>query len=182
MNYLQILSEGKVLLALFSYVKANEKKTLPQEWNPAQFEEIQLHALCALSTLCPMMIEDYMMCQGSTRLLLLLEWCVGSGKSFVWYTCIMPTSCKTQWRLTVHILRPAIYLTTWKQFKYLLIVCNSVDDYRGCGNSFHGFCGYGNKRAQMRHCLRLIRSMVSTGQEAVLADLTDQGAINQLTS
>jgi len=134
-SVIPILSEGRVLLALFSYVRANENKTPPQEWNPAQFEEIQLHALSALSTLCPLMIEDYMMCQGSTRLLLLLEWCVGSG-----------------------------------------------DDYGGCGNSYHGFGGYGNKRAQMRFCLRLVRSMVSTGQEVVLSDFTDQGAINQLTN
>ena len=34
----------------------------------------------------------------------------------------------------------------------------------------------------MRYCLHLIRSMVSTGDEAVLQDFTDQGAINQLIS
>jgi len=127
-----ILSEGHLLLALFSFVHANEKKSGPREWNPAQFEELQLLAMACLSTLCPLLIEDYMTCQGSTRLLLLLEWCVGP------------------------------------------------DQFCGQGNSFHGTGGRGNKKAQMRHCLRLMRSVVSTEDEVVLQDLADQGAINQL--
>ena len=32
----------------------------------------------------------------------------------------------------------------------------------------------------MRHCLRLMRSVVSTEDEVVLQDMSDQGAINQL--
>ena len=55
------------------------------------------------------------------------------------------------------------------------------DDYGGTGNSFHGAGGRNNKKAQMRMCLRLMRSMVSTGVEALLQDMTDQGAINQIT-
>ena len=78
--FLQIMSEGKLLLALFSFVRANEKTSQPREWTVAQFEEIQLHAMAALATLGPLMIEDYMTCQGNTRSLLLLEWCVGPGK------------------------------------------------------------------------------------------------------
>ena len=77
---LQLLSEGRLLLALFSYVRANEKTSGPREWTPAEMEELQLHAMAALCTLAPIMIDDYMMCQGSTRLLLLLEWCVGTGR------------------------------------------------------------------------------------------------------
>ena len=57
-----------------------------------------------------------------------------------------------------------------------------TDDYGGTGNSFHGAGGRANKKAQMRLCLRLIRSMVSHGGEPVLQDITDQGAINQITS
>ena len=68
------------MLALFYYVRANENTTGPQEWSPAQFEELQLHAMAALCTLSPILIQDYMSCQGNTRLLLLLEWCVSSGK------------------------------------------------------------------------------------------------------
>ena len=56
-----------------------------------------------------------------------------------------------------------------------------ADDFGGEGNSFHGVGGRGNKRAQMRHCIRLIHSMVSTGIETVLQDFMDQGAITQIT-
>ena len=86
----QVLSDGKLLLALFSYVKANEKAkdargrggggSGDDEWTVAQTEELQLHAMSALATLGPVMVEDYMTCQGNTRLLLLLEWCVGPGE------------------------------------------------------------------------------------------------------
>lgn len=53
-------------------------------------------------------------------------------------------------------------------------------DYGGHGNSFHGSGGRGNKRAQMRYCLRLIRGMVSVGDDGLNQDLVDQGAINQI--
>ena len=65
------------MLALFSHVKSNEKTSGPREWTVAQTEELQLHAMTALATLAPILIEDYMTCQGGTRLLLLLEWCTG---------------------------------------------------------------------------------------------------------
>ena len=53
-------------------------------------------------------------------------------------------------------------------------------DYGGHGNSFHGSGGRGNKRAQMRYCLRLIRGMVSVGDDTLNQDLFDQGAVNQI--
>ena len=53
-------------------------------------------------------------------------------------------------------------------------------DYGGHGNSFHGSGGRGNKRAQMRYILRLIRGMVSVGDDGLNQDLVDQGAINQI--
>lgn len=127
-----VLSEGHLMLSLFSFVRANENTMGPRDWTSAQFEEVQLHAMSCLCALCPLMIEDYMTCQGSTRILLLLEWCVGK------------------------------------------------EDFGGHGNSIHGTGGRGNKRAQMRHCLRLLRSVVSTGDEIVIQDLADQGAINQI--
>ena len=54
-------------------------------------------------------------------------------------------------------------------------------DFCGQGNSFHGKGGRKTKTAQMRFCLRLIRSMVSTGEDSVIQDMVDQGAIHQLT-
>lgn len=67
------------MLALFSFVRANDVSGGPNDWSPAQFEELQLHAMSCLCVLCPLILEDYMTCQGSTRILLLLEWCVKAG-------------------------------------------------------------------------------------------------------
>ncbi|XP_058948319.1 cilia- and flagella-associated protein 69 [Pocillopora verrucosa] len=127
----QIFCEGRVILSLFSFVRANDNSSTV-EWSPAQFEELQLQALDTLSTVAPLCLDDYMTCQSNTRLLMLLEWCVGEA------------------------------------------------DYGGHGNSFHGSGGRGNKRAQMRYCLRLMRSMVSVGDDGLNQDLVDQGAINQI--
>ncbi|KAM7433104.1 hypothetical protein ABFA07_016561 [Porites harrisoni] len=127
----QIFSENRVILSLFSFVRANDSSSAV-EWSPAQFEELQLQALDTLSAVAPLCLDDYMTCQSNTRLLMLLEWCVGQA------------------------------------------------DYGGHGNSFHGSGGRGNKRSQMRFCLRLIRSMVSVGDDALNQDLVDQGAIGQL--
>ncbi|XP_059828185.1 cilia- and flagella-associated protein 69-like [Hypanus sabinus] len=128
---IQLLSEEKALLALFYYVGKNEQ-TRTKGWSAAQFEELQLHALAALMSVAPLMLEDYMECQGNTRLLLFLDWCV------------------------------------------------SQDPYFGKGNSFHATGGHGNKKAQMRYCLRVLRSMASLGEEIINKSLCDQGVINQL--
>ncbi|XP_054846925.1 cilia- and flagella-associated protein 69 [Eublepharis macularius] len=83
----QLLHEGKVMLALFHYVKPHEKPGV-LDWSAAQHEELQLHAIATLATVAPLLVEDYMMCQGNTRLLMFLEWCasndpfVGQGNSF----------------------------------------------------------------------------------------------------
>ena len=58
----------------------------------------------------------------------------------------------------------------------------SKDKFLGHGNAFHGTGGRGNKKAQMRYCLRFIRSMVSTGNEVLMQDMCDQGIISQLLS
>ncbi|XP_069504466.1 cilia- and flagella-associated protein 69 [Ambystoma mexicanum] len=131
LSSVQMLSDGKVILALFYYVRVNEKQEV-HDWSVAHFEDLQLHAIATLGTVAPLLVEDYMTCQGNTRILLFLEWCVGQ------------------------------------------------DQFFGQGNCFHGTGGRGNKRAQMRYCLRLMRSMVSLGNETVNQDLCDQGAISQL--
>lgn len=63
-----------------------------------------------------------------------------------------------------------------------LVSLHVLEDFGGHGNSFHGSGGRGNKRGQMRHCLRLLRSVVSTADESVLQDLSDQGVVNQIIS
>uniref|UniRef100_H2YW06 Cilia- and flagella-associated protein 69 ARM repeats domain-containing protein n=1 Tax=Ciona savignyi TaxID=51511 RepID=H2YW06_CIOSA len=129
---LQILSDGKALLSLFHYVKSDEGKSRARDWSSAQFEELQLHAMSALNKLSVLLMDDYMMCQGNTRVLLLLEWCLGK------------------------------------------------EPFAGHGNSFHGSGGRGNKKAQMRQCLRLLHSVVSCPNELPSRDLCDQGIMNQL--
>ena len=45
-----------MILALMSFIVPNEGVVTAANWSPAQFEELQLHALAALCTLCPLMI------------------------------------------------------------------------------------------------------------------------------
>ncbi|XP_014795172.1 PREDICTED: cilia- and flagella-associated protein 69 [Calidris pugnax] len=58
--------------------------------------------------------------------------------------------------------------------------CICQAPFSGQGNSFHGTGGRGNKLAQMRYSLRVLRSVVSLYDEAVNLNLCDQGAISQL--
>ncbi|NXE87406.1 CFA69 protein, partial [Menura novaehollandiae] len=58
--------------------------------------------------------------------------------------------------------------------------CMGQDPFFGQGNSFHGTGGRGNKLAQMRCSLRVLRSVVSLYDDAVNLNLCDQGAISQL--
>ncbi|NXQ25123.1 CFA69 protein, partial [Alaudala cheleensis] len=58
--------------------------------------------------------------------------------------------------------------------------CISQDPFFGRGNSFHGTGGLGNKLAQMRYVLRVLRSVVALYDETVSINLCDQGAISQL--
>ena len=75
---LQIMSQQQVFLSLFSYVKPIDDNLM--FWTLAEFEELQLQAMAVLATLSPLCINDYMSCQGNTRLLMLLDWCISSGK------------------------------------------------------------------------------------------------------
>ncbi|NXK26185.1 CFA69 protein, partial [Arenaria interpres] len=58
--------------------------------------------------------------------------------------------------------------------------CICQAPFFGQGNSFHGTGGRGNKLAQMRYSLRVLRAVVSLYDEAVNLNLCDQGAISQL--
>ncbi|XP_009888659.1 PREDICTED: uncharacterized protein C7orf63 homolog [Charadrius vociferus] len=58
--------------------------------------------------------------------------------------------------------------------------CVGQDPFFGQGNSFHGTGGRGNKLAQMRYSLRVLRSVVSLYDDSVNLNLCDQGAISQL--
>ncbi|XP_071591294.1 cilia- and flagella-associated protein 69 isoform X2 [Heliangelus exortis] len=58
--------------------------------------------------------------------------------------------------------------------------CIGQDPFFGQSNSFHGTRGRGNKLAQMRYSLRVLRAVVSLYDDAVNLNLCDQGAIGQL--
>ncbi|CAJ1082976.1 cilia- and flagella-associated protein 69-like isoform X2 [Xyrichtys novacula] len=67
--------------------------------------------------------------------------------------------------------------------QYLVVLlnwCVTQDSYFGQGHSFHGTGGRGSTKAQMRYCIRLLRSLTSLGEEQVHQDLCDQGLFNQL--
>ncbi|KAL4629774.1 cilia- and flagella-associated protein 69 [Arapaima gigas] len=55
-----------------------------------------------------------------------------------------------------------------------------ADGYFGQGHCFHGTGGRGTKKAQLRYCLRLLRTMASLANETLNQNLCDQGAITQL--
>lgn len=57
-----------------------------------------------------------------------------------------------------------------------------LDDYFGYGNSFHAKGGRGTKKAQLKYCLRVVRSIVTTSNEQAIQDLTDQGALTVLSN
>ncbi|XP_042290926.1 cilia- and flagella-associated protein 69-like isoform X1 [Thunnus maccoyii] len=133
---LQLYKEEQVMLALLTLIKppaaSPERRPGLRHWSSSQQEELQLQALAVLATVAPLMVDEYVLCQGNACLLLLLDWCVGQ------------------------------------------------DAYFGQGHSFHGTGGRGSKKAHMRHCVRVLRSMTSLGDESVNQDLCDQGTINQL--
>ncbi|KAK7124128.1 hypothetical protein R3I94_018478 [Phoxinus phoxinus] len=130
---LQLFKEGRVMLGLMLLIKPRAPEPGSRcSWTPGQQEELQLQALACLISLAPLMLDDYMTCQGNTLLLLLLDWCL------------------------------------------------QEDSFSGRGHSFHGSGGQGGKKAQMRYCVRVLRSVVSLDLEALRQDLCDQGAIGQL--
>ncbi|KAF3819104.1 hypothetical protein GH733_013254 [Mirounga leonina] len=128
---IQLLIDGKVILALFTYLKKPEKHKII-EWSAAQYEELQLHAIVTLSSVAPLLTEEYMLCQGNAQVLAFLEW------------------------------------------------CDSEDSFFSHGNSFHSTGGRGNKFAQMRYSLRLLRAMVYLEDETINSDLCEKGTIQQL--
>lgn len=73
-----------MILALLTLMKPpgalSEWQTMRRDWSASQQEALQLQALTALATITPLMLDDYMSCQGNTCLLLLLDWCVRQGK------------------------------------------------------------------------------------------------------
>lgn len=72
------------MVALLTLVKppatSSERRSGSHHWSSVQQEELQLQALATLANVAPLMLDDYMSCQGNTCLLLLLDWCVRQGE------------------------------------------------------------------------------------------------------
>ncbi|XP_053265440.1 cilia- and flagella-associated protein 69 isoform X1 [Podarcis raffonei] len=109
----QLLQEGKVILALFHYLKPNEKPGMV-DMSAAQYEELQLLAIATLATMAPLLVDDYMMCQGNTRLLMFLEWCMGNDPFFAQGNSFHGTGGRgtklAQMRYTLKVLNPVVSL------------------------------------------------------------------------
>lgn len=157
-----MLNEEKTLRALLSYVVPNGGDS---RWNPAQFEELQLLALSCLATLAPLCVEDYMLCQGNTRILLLIEWCTKEQGEHR----ILSESAHYAISLSAGLLTLAI--------QNLMSCIIYPGKFKGYGNSFHGDGGRGNRLSQLRYSLRLLLSMCNGGHELITQDLHEQGAI-----
>ncbi|XP_024866374.1 cilia- and flagella-associated protein 69 isoform X2 [Kryptolebias marmoratus] len=127
---LQLCREEQVMMFLLKLV-TSERQPGPPCWSAAQQEQLQLQALAVLGSVAPLMLEDFVSCQGNNRLLLLLDCCVGS------------------------------------------------DVFLSGGTGGGGGAG-GCKEAQMRGCIRALRSVTSLGDPSVNQDLCDQGAISHL--
>ncbi|XP_014852045.1 PREDICTED: cilia- and flagella-associated protein 69 isoform X1 [Poecilia mexicana] len=75
----QLFREELVMVSLLRFVAPPKKQpSLPQSAILSQQEELQLQALETLASIAPVMLQDYMGCQGNTHLLLLLDWCCAS--------------------------------------------------------------------------------------------------------
>jgi hypothetical protein len=80
-----------------------------------------------------------------------------------------------------------VYQKQRYEFKYILSAhllnqFQNSEDYAGYGNSFHAKGGRGTKKAQLKYCLRVIRSIVTTGNEQAIQDLADQDALTILSN
>uniref|UniRef100_A0A6J0SWZ9 Cilia- and flagella-associated protein 69 isoform X1 n=1 Tax=Pogona vitticeps TaxID=103695 RepID=A0A6J0SWZ9_9SAUR len=109
----QLLHEGKVISALFYYLKPNEKSGA-LDMSAAQYEELQLLAIATLATVAPLLIEDYMMCHGNTRLLMFLQWCAGNDPFFAQGNSFHGTGGRgtklAQMRYSLRVLNPVVSL------------------------------------------------------------------------
>uniref|UniRef100_A0A8C7Y2B5 Cilia- and flagella-associated protein 69 ARM repeats domain-containing protein n=1 Tax=Oryzias sinensis TaxID=183150 RepID=A0A8C7Y2B5_9TELE len=85
---LQLYEDERVMLSLLMLVRPpgvlSEHQPGSRHWSSIQQEELQLQALVTLTTIAPLMLNDFMSYQGNNYLLLLLDWCASyfQGQSF----------------------------------------------------------------------------------------------------
>ena len=147
--------DSRVLLALLSYIEPLPRKSAPGntfEWTLSQTEELQLHAIAALTILLPMSLNEYFEYHVGTRLLLFYEWTINDGKTNI-SSLISETEFSSYFQMNIKVKETASLAKV----------------------------GRNNKRSQLRYILRLFRSLLSTRDERVQLDLCDQGIIPSIT-
>ncbi|KAK9526497.1 hypothetical protein VZT92_015194 [Zoarces viviparus] len=82
---------------------------------------------------------------------------------------------------TIAPLMLADYVTHKGSTCLLLLLdrCVAQDAFFGQGDGSHDEGRRGSMKAQMRHCIRVLRSVTSLGEDSVNQDFCDQGTINQ---
>ncbi|CAF1089108.1 unnamed protein product [Rotaria sordida] len=79
----ELMIDSRVLLAFLSYIEPLPRKIQPGnvfEWTLSQTEDLQLHALAALSILLPRSLNEYFDYHVGTRLLLFYEWAISDDE------------------------------------------------------------------------------------------------------
>lgn len=75
------------MLALLTLVRpqaaSSDRWSNSRYWSSVHQEALQLCALATLTTVAPLLLDDYMQCQGNSWLLLLLDWCIQPGENKV---------------------------------------------------------------------------------------------------
>ncbi|KAL1254867.1 hypothetical protein QQF64_012928 [Cirrhinus molitorella] len=99
------------------------------------------------------------------------------------WTSIQQEELQLQALSTLSALAPVMlddYMSCQSNTCLLLLLdwCLQDDSFSGRGHGFHG--GGGGKKAQMRYCVRVLRSVTSAENEPLKQDLCDQGAVGQL--
>ncbi|KAM9839136.1 cilia- and flagella-associated protein 69 [Aulostomus maculatus] len=83
---IQLYKEGHVMLFLLTLVRpaaaSYERRSGLRQWSSIQQGELRLQALAVLASIAPLMLDDFMSCQGNACLLLLLDWCVKQDSYF----------------------------------------------------------------------------------------------------
>ncbi|XP_028824040.1 cilia- and flagella-associated protein 69 [Denticeps clupeoides] len=70
---LQLFREDRLMLALMLLIRPSRVTSGDHRWTSVQLEELQIRSLSTLTTVAPLMVDDYVNCQASTTLLLLLD-------------------------------------------------------------------------------------------------------------
>ncbi|CAF3323798.1 unnamed protein product [Rotaria socialis] len=79
----ELLIESRVLLTFLSYIEPLPRKSQPGtvfDWSLSQTEDLQLHAIAALTILLPRSLNEYFEYHVGTRLLLFYEWTISDDE------------------------------------------------------------------------------------------------------